>query len=233
MKRLLPPLMHILGALALLAIALFCGFGFLRSFEPRNGWEWKARYGTLGCIRLFVAVALLRPGTEIFKTHVMETNPSGPVRKRSFVKSRMGPFFILGCVAMGLLHLNFVLFWHRYYSHHPWTGYEQAMREGLVPPFFTTSIPSVWVTWAALFAVSAVAMWLVRGPYWLTVLAIWAGVMLSVVLIWIGTDSLRNDSNLWPIDFVVFSFATALPLILGSAIGLALQKMLRCPGAET
>ena len=149
---------------------------------------------------------------------------------KTFMKSRMWLFFILGCATMGLLHLNFVLFWHGYYSHHPWTGYEQTMKEGHVPPFLTTSIPSVWITMIALFAVSFVASWLVRGQHGLTALAIWAGVMLSVILIWMGTDSLRNDSNLWPMDFVGLSFTTALPLILGSAIGLVLQKMLRCPG---
>ena len=74
----MPTLMRILGALALIAIALFCGFGFLASFEPGNGWQWKAGYGALGCICLFVALALLRLGTKLFKTHVIETSPGRP-----------------------------------------------------------------------------------------------------------------------------------------------------------
>jgi len=44
----------------LLSIALFCVFGFLASFEPGNGWLWKAGYGALGCGCLTGAVALLR-----------------------------------------------------------------------------------------------------------------------------------------------------------------------------
>jgi len=48
------------GTLALLAIALFCVFGFLASFEPGNGLAWKIGYGALGCICLTGAVALLR-----------------------------------------------------------------------------------------------------------------------------------------------------------------------------
>jgi hypothetical protein len=59
--RLLRILARILGALVLLAFALFCGFGFLASFEPGNGWQWKAGYGALGCACLFGAVTLLLP----------------------------------------------------------------------------------------------------------------------------------------------------------------------------
>jgi magnesium-transporting ATPase (P-type) len=227
MKIIMKTLARIIGALALLAIALFGVFGFLASFEPGNGLQWKLGYAALGCGCLFGALALFRPRGGSCKPHGMEPSPRTPRGKRSFVKSRMWLCFILGCVTMGLLHLNFVMFWHGYYSHHPWTGYEQAMTEGHVPPFFTSSIPSVWITRIALFAVSLAALSLVRGQYWLTVLAIWAGVMLSVVIIWIATDSLRNDSNMWPIDFVVLSFTTALPLVLGSTIGLVIQKMLR------
>ena len=62
------------------------------------------------------------------------------ILKMSLVKLRILMFVILGCVSMGLLQLHFVLFGHSYYSHFPWLGYSHAMAEGLVPPFFTTSI---------------------------------------------------------------------------------------------
>ena len=51
---------RIIGVLALLAIAAFCAFGFLASFEPGNGWEWKLGYGAVGCGCLVGVVALLR-----------------------------------------------------------------------------------------------------------------------------------------------------------------------------
>jgi hypothetical protein len=53
-------ILRIVGSLALLAIALFCAFGFIASFEPGNGWPWKVVYGVLffGC--LVGVVALLR-----------------------------------------------------------------------------------------------------------------------------------------------------------------------------
>jgi hypothetical protein len=63
MKRtsiILQMLVRIMGALAFLAIALFCGFGFLASFEPGNGWLWKAGYAALGCLCLAGAAILLR-----------------------------------------------------------------------------------------------------------------------------------------------------------------------------
>lgn len=52
-------LARILGALALFAFALFCGFGFLASFEPGNGLPWQVGYRELGCGCLTGAVALL------------------------------------------------------------------------------------------------------------------------------------------------------------------------------
>ncbi len=146
--------------------------------------------------------------------------------KLSSVKLRLLMFVILGSLSMGLLQLHFVLFWHSYYSHFPWLGYSNAMAQGRVPPFFTTSPRSLWITKIALFIVPLVALWFARGRYWLSALAMWAGVMLSVMLIWLGTARLREDSNMWPIDLVYLSFMTAFPLFLGSAICLVIQKVL-------
>ena len=55
-------LVQITCALAMLGVSLFCVFGFLASFEPGNGWEWKAGYGFLGCSCLSgAAILFLRP----------------------------------------------------------------------------------------------------------------------------------------------------------------------------
>ncbi len=50
---------RILGSLALLGVSLFCVFGFLASFEPGNGVEFKLVYGVLGCGCLSGAVILI------------------------------------------------------------------------------------------------------------------------------------------------------------------------------
>lgn len=60
--QILKLLARILAALVLLAMALFCAFGFLASFEPGNGILWKFGYGALACGFLVGAVALLRGG---------------------------------------------------------------------------------------------------------------------------------------------------------------------------
>ena len=53
-------LVHLLGAVVLLALGLFSAFGFLPSFEPGNGFVWKVGYGALTCACLAGAVALVR-----------------------------------------------------------------------------------------------------------------------------------------------------------------------------
>ncbi|MGP8200912.1 MAG: hypothetical protein ACLQU4_15575 [Limisphaerales bacterium] len=78
MKRLFHVMLvmaRILGAFALLVIALFCVFGFLASFEPGNEWPWKAGYGALGCCCLTGAVALLHPRGETKKAHATDIAP--------------------------------------------------------------------------------------------------------------------------------------------------------------
>jgi len=69
MNTIMKPLLHgimilvqITCALAMVGVSLFCVFGFLASFEPGNGWEWKAGYGFLGCSCLSgAAILFLRP----------------------------------------------------------------------------------------------------------------------------------------------------------------------------
>ena len=59
--RIVSTLGRVIGAAVLLAIASFCVFGFLASFEPGNGWLWKVGYGAVGSGCLTGAVAILRP----------------------------------------------------------------------------------------------------------------------------------------------------------------------------
>ena len=58
--RVLRFLSRIFGALVLLALGLFRGFGFLASFEPGNGFAWKVVYGALTYGFLVGACALGR-----------------------------------------------------------------------------------------------------------------------------------------------------------------------------
>jgi hypothetical protein len=52
---------RIIAALVSLAMALFCGFGFLASFEPGpDAWFWKITYGTLAGGLLAGAAVLVR-----------------------------------------------------------------------------------------------------------------------------------------------------------------------------
>lgn len=57
----LQSLARIFGAVALLAVASFCVFGFLASFEPPTWVEFQAGYAALGCGCLMGAAALLGP----------------------------------------------------------------------------------------------------------------------------------------------------------------------------
>jgi uncharacterized membrane protein YkvI len=50
---------RIIAALVLVAVAAFCAFGFLASFEPGNGLSWKVAYGGLACFSLGCAVAVV------------------------------------------------------------------------------------------------------------------------------------------------------------------------------
>ncbi|HXR46579.1 MAG TPA: hypothetical protein VN784_03990 [Candidatus Limnocylindrales bacterium] len=60
MNSILNWLFRIILAVVLLCATAFCAFGFLASFEPGNGWQWKAGYGALVCGGLGGAVAVLR-----------------------------------------------------------------------------------------------------------------------------------------------------------------------------
>ena len=57
-------ILRILGALALSAVAAFCLFGFMATFEPtqRVIAPWRIGYGLVGSCSLVGVILILRPG---------------------------------------------------------------------------------------------------------------------------------------------------------------------------
>jgi hypothetical protein len=53
-------LARVVGSLALLAVAAFCGFGFLASFEPPNWIGYQIGYASVGCGCIVGIAVLLR-----------------------------------------------------------------------------------------------------------------------------------------------------------------------------
>jgi hypothetical protein len=141
---------------------------------------------------------------------------------RSYV--RIVLLALAGMVAVLVLQWHFSQAWADYYSRFPWRGYEQAMREGLVPPFLTTSPRSFLVGSCALFAMPLLTLWFGGRPL-RSSLALWTGAMISLLGIWVATPQLRQDSNMWPIDLVFLLFDTGLPLLAGALTVLAVQKV--------
>src|SRR5579859_745596 len=119
---------------------------------------------------------------------------------------RMLIFTLVGGLALLMLQWHFSHTWAGYYSRFPWRGYEQAMSEGRVPAFLTTSPRSLLVGCCVLFALPLLTFWSGRERPLLSSLALWAGVMVSLVGVWVTTPQLRQDSNLWPIDMVLLLF---------------------------
>ena len=209
---------RILAALVLLAIALFCVFGFLASFEPSNGLMWKVGYGTLACGFLVGAIVMVRAA--FIKGGEPE---AGESVNRHFVSILLCA--MVGGVAALALQWHFSHAWTSYYSHFPWQGYQQAMQEGHVPAFLTTSPRSLLVGSLVLFLLPSLTLLFAGGRPIKVTLALWAGVMAALVTVWVATPRLRQDSNLWPIDLVLVSFITGLPLIAGASAVVLLQKV--------
>lgn len=56
--------LRIIGAIALLAVASFCSFGFMASYEYTEAFRrlpWQLGYGLVGIACLFGIVAIFRP----------------------------------------------------------------------------------------------------------------------------------------------------------------------------
>lgn len=145
----------------------------------------------------------------------------GPVKSRIWIFVAV---VAVGAVTMLLLHLHFVMFWESSYSGFEWRGYEGCIVHGRCPPFFSGTSRSLLITNLVLFFLPLVVFWFARERPWTSTLGLWLGVMLSVVIIWLATKRLREDSNMWPISLVFLSFMTAFPLLLGCVIADFLSK---------
>jgi hypothetical protein len=124
-------------------------------------------------------------------------------------------FILVGAAAFLLLHLQFALWWESYYSHFPVDGYQAAMAAHRVPPFFASSERSLLVARLVLAVLPLLALPFAGVTPWKAVWAMWGGVMVAVVFIWVATPALRQDSNMWPIDLVFLAVMTGIPLVLG------------------
>jgi len=127
-------------------------------------------------------------------------------------KFRMQFFIALGFIVMLLLQFNFVLFWDSYYSHYPFLGNSQSTT---YPPFFSISVRSLEITVATLFLVPLLALWFSRAGSLVATLGLLIGVMMATVIIWLSSEKMRQDSNMWPIDLVLLTIMTGAPLFLG------------------
>jgi hypothetical protein len=130
-------------------------------------------------------------------------------------------YVLAGAVVFLILHMHFVMAWGSLYAPHPWTGYAP----GVSPAFFSSSPRSVTITNVVLFATALGLTIIPPGQRPWTGAALWAGVMSAVVLVWLATARLRQDSNMWPIDFVFLSVLTGLPMLVGRTIGLVYWRV--------
>ena len=55
--------------------------------------------------------------------------------------------------------------------------------------------------------------------------ALWVGVMTGIVLAWVATARLREDSNMWPISLAFLAVMTGLPMLVGRTIGLVYWRV--------
>lgn len=123
------------------------------------------------------------------------------------------------------MQLQFILLWRAYYSHFPYPGYSHAMQVGAVAPFLTASVRSTQVTRFVLSCLSVITLWFPGRRLVVAMLALWTGVMMAVVGIWVATPRLREDSNMWPIDLVVLAYQTGAPLIVGTLFFLVIRRL--------
>jgi hypothetical protein len=136
-------------------------------------------------------------------------------------------FALVGWVVLLALQWHFSHAWTSYYSRFPWQGYQQAMREGHVPAFLTTSSRSSLVGGMVIFSLPILTLWFAGGRLISSTLALWAGVMISLVTTWIATPQLRQDSNMRPIDLVLLAFSSGIRLLVGALVFVMIQKASR------
>ena len=125
-------------------------------------------------------------------------------------------YVLAGAAVFLILQTHFVLTWESLYAHYPWKGYAP----GMSPAFFSSSPRSLTTASAVLFATALALTVIPPGQRPGIGSALWAGVMIAVVLVWAVTPRLRQDSNMWPIDFVLLAVQTGVPMVVGRTIGL-------------
>ena len=130
-------------------------------------------------------------------------------------------YVLAGAVVFLILHIHFVIAWESLYAQHPWTGYNP----GASPAFFSSSPRSVALANVVLFATALALTMIPPGQRPRIGVALWAGVMGAVVLVWLATARLRQDSNMWPIDFVFLAVQTGVPIGVGRTIGLVYWRI--------
>jgi len=136
--------------------------------------------------------------------------------------TRLHYFYVLiGAVVFLILHMHFVLAWESLYAHYPLKGYAP----GVIPAFFTSSPRSIAIANVVLFAMALGLTIIPPGQRKGIGAALWAGVMIAVVLAWVGTARMRENSNMWPISFVVLVVMTGVPMLVGRTIGLAYWRV--------
>ena len=136
--------------------------------------------------------------------------------------TRMHFLYVLaGAAVFLILQTHFVLTWESLYAHYPWKGYAP----GISPAFFTSSPRSLAITSAVLFATALALTVIPPGQRPWIGIALWAGVMIAVALVWVATARLRQDSNMWPIDFVFLAVRTGVPIGVGRTTGLVYWRI--------
>ncbi len=130
-------------------------------------------------------------------------------------------YVLAGAVVLLILQIHFVLTWESLYAHYPWKGYAP----GVSPAFFSSSPRSLTIADAVLFAMALALTMVPPGQRSGIGGALWAGVMVAVVLVWLATARLRQDSNMWPIDFIFLAVLTSVPMVVGRTIGLVYWRI--------
>jgi hypothetical protein len=122
----------------------------------------------------------------------------------------------VGAATLLAFQLQLVILWGSYYAHHPFRGYENAI--ATMAPFFSESPRSLLLVAIVLGAVALVASRtahnVIRALVW-----IWGGAMLASVAWWVATPSLRNDSDMWPIDLVFLGVYLGFPIVVAGILG--------------
>ena len=129
-------------------------------------------------------------------------------------------YVLAGAIVFLILHIHFVVAWESLYAHHPWWGQHPGG-----PAVFTGSPRSLAIASAVLFVMALALTVIPPGQRPGIGSALWAGVMIAVVLIWVATARLRQDSNMWPIDFVFLAVQTGVPMVVGRTIGLVYWRI--------